>query len=289
MYLMYELLQWRDEQQRSPSLLHIMSCHHNTRENIEKELNTVQNYYHQCSRHRVQYNGDIYDENSLRKRRHQSFINLAHTIASKYLLLWHHGDDRIETTVLNMMRGCNINGIIAMKQVDSHFLDPSIQIIRPLLSHTKQEILEYCHKLEIPYHIDPTNNISTTSQRNTVRKELDWLLKKGNFFQSIQTLYRYLEDNTPTWPQISHSDTLSESSFFLYPQWNNTYLCSTIYTQWTPDKLYQLYHHFNITINPRTTTLAKLADNLNKKSSNKVTYQWVQIQAFSYCSVIQIQ
>jgi hypothetical protein len=49
------------------------------------------------------------------------------------LLTGHNLTDRIEGTVLNMLRGCGIKGFVGMKRVEEHILLDGKQVLRPLL------------------------------------------------------------------------------------------------------------------------------------------------------------
>ncbi|MEI6672746.1 MAG: tRNA lysidine(34) synthetase TilS [bacterium] len=49
------------------------------------------------------------------------------------LVLGHNLTDRIESTLLNLLRGANINGFLAMQTQDAHHLLGEIQVLRPIL------------------------------------------------------------------------------------------------------------------------------------------------------------
>ncbi len=80
----------------------------------------------------------------------------AHSIA-----LAHHQDDQIETFFINLIRGSSIPGLGGIKEVDGPY-------VRPLLTTTKKEILEYLEEHDLPYVTDPTNT-SSDYLRNRIR------------------------------------------------------------------------------------------------------------------------
>ena len=57
-----------------------------------------------------------------------------------HLFLGHHYDDNIETFLIRKLSGSNFEGLRGMQYKS---INNSIQILRPLLSHTKKEILEF--------------------------------------------------------------------------------------------------------------------------------------------------
>ena len=80
----------------------------------------------------------------------------AHAIA-----LGHHEDDQQETFFLRMIRGASVAGLAAMKPKNACY-------IRPLLSCTKAELIEYLNQQGLTYREDPTNN-DTKYLRNAIR------------------------------------------------------------------------------------------------------------------------
>lgn len=294
------------EQQRDQSLIHILTCDHNTRENIQKEIQTVTQLTENNTIHISTYTGTSHDENSLRQRRHREFIHHANMIQSTYLILWHHLDDRIESTFLNMQRGCHIWWILSMTVSESHFLDPHISILRPLIETPKQAIVQYCNDNNLPYHIDPTNNNASYSQRNKIRKTIQNELMTPQLHKSFSHLYTILEwitwgENHNFKDKHTSINKANNNSKFntclptrqvqtlkLLPIDNKTYLSPLTYHDRTSDLLISLYQQLNITINPRSTTLSTLVHSLQSKSGSKISYQGVTIQGFAYASRITI-
>ena len=64
-----------------------------------------------------------------------------------------------------MKRGTGLKGISNITVSDPHFLDSNIIIFRPLITNTKQEIIEYCKHYNIAYVMDPTNSNEDYSEK----------------------------------------------------------------------------------------------------------------------------
>lgn len=62
----------------------------------------------------------------------------------------HHQGDVVETAMLNMLRGTGRRGLSSLKSTDT--------IVRPLLAHTKQELLHYAAANNIQWREDSTNS-----------------------------------------------------------------------------------------------------------------------------------
>jgi tRNA(Ile)-lysidine synthase len=61
----------------------------------------------------------------------------------------HHQGDVVETAMLNMLRGTGRRGLSSLKSTDT--------VVRPLLAHTKQELLNYAKAHNIQWREDSTN------------------------------------------------------------------------------------------------------------------------------------
>jgi len=134
-------------------------------------------------------------ENEARKKRYNFYEEILNKYNSKYLLLAHHADDLIETILMKIVRGSNINGYAGIKKIAKM---NNYYIVRPLLDYTKEEILKYLKDNNIKYYEDITNN-DTTYTRNRFRHNLLPLLKKENndvhkkFIKYSNTLLEYHE------------------------------------------------------------------------------------------------
>lgn len=135
----------------------------------------------------------------------------------QHLALGHHLNDRIEGSLLNLARGCGLNGLIGMQMQEPHHLLQGREVSRPLLEISKEEILTACRELGIPFWEDASNHDSSVSLRNQLRNQilLPLLeLGKGKFLASWQGIYQELEQiSTQTCAQMPLLDPLKVSPY----------------------------------------------------------------------------
>ncbi|MGE5846721.1 MAG: tRNA lysidine(34) synthetase TilS [Ignavibacteria bacterium] len=82
----------------------------------------------------------------------------------------HNCSDNAETVLLNLIKGTGMKGISGIPERRDN-------IIRPVLVLTKEEILEYLKKENIPYRTDMTN-LNTDYDRNFIRHKIIPEIKK---------------------------------------------------------------------------------------------------------------
>ncbi len=172
----------------SMCLLHLLEketdklivCHinHKVRKESDEEEEYLRKY---CKEHNLIFEEHSIKEyiehnfeNEARKKRYAFYEKILHKYNSKYLFLAHHGDDLIETVLMKIVRGSNLEGYSGIKEIN-HKND--YDIIRPLLEYTKEDILEYNHKHHIKYYLDYTND-SNDYTRNRYRNTILPLLKE---------------------------------------------------------------------------------------------------------------
>ena len=158
----------------------IVVCHinHNVRKQSKKEEEYLREY---CKNNNLIFESMTIDnykennfENEARKKRYAFYEKVLNKYHSKYLFLAHHGDDLIETVLMKIIRGSNIEGYSGIKKI-SYIKE--YQIIRPLLPFTKEDILKYNKKHHIKYFTDSSNN-DIHYTRNRYRKNIVPQLKK---------------------------------------------------------------------------------------------------------------
>lgn len=158
----------------------IICCHinHNIRKQSIEEEQYLKNY---CIKENIIFENTTIKnykennfENEARKRRYEFYEKILNKYHSKYLFLAHHGDDLIETILMKIERGSNLEGYAGIKEI-THI--NNYYIIRPLLKYTKEDLIEYNKKNNIKYYIDQSNN-NTIYTRNRYRKNILPLLKK---------------------------------------------------------------------------------------------------------------
>lgn len=171
---------------------------HNVRKESEIEEEYLKEY---CKENKIIFERmkiEKYSNNNFeaeaRSKRYEFYASLLKKYNCKYLFLAHHGDDLIETVLMKIARGSNLEGYAGIKKI-SKFRNKYF-IVRPFLEYTKKDLIEYLHKNNIKYYIDKSNN-DTTYTRNRYRKNILPLLKNEDinihkkFLKYSETLLEY--------------------------------------------------------------------------------------------------
>lgn len=164
--------------QKRASKIVVAHINHNVRKESKKEEEFLKKYCEQRKLIFEKMTIEKYEENNFeneaRKKRYAFYEEILKKYNSKYLFLAHHGDDLIETVLMKIVRGSNLEGYAGIKEVSTL---KNYQIIRPLLSYTKEDILNYNKSHNIPYFID-NSNTNTQYTRNRYRQNILPLLKE---------------------------------------------------------------------------------------------------------------
>jgi tRNA(Ile)-lysidine synthase len=114
-------------------------------------------------------------EAQARKWRYQALIEIAQEQGFTYIITGHTLSDRSETFLHNLMRGSGADGLQALTW--KRFLTPEIFLIRPLLTVTRSETLQFCQSFNLPIWEDTANH-NPRYTRNKIRSGLIPYLKK---------------------------------------------------------------------------------------------------------------
>ncbi len=122
-------------------------------------------------------------EEAGRNERYQFFRDVAQKTRSNKIATAHTLDDQAETVLLRLLRGTGLRGLggIPVKRVEGG----AYEVIRPLASCEKKDILRYFDKTKEKYCIDSSNH-SNDYLRNRVRNSLLPELQK-NYNPKIKT------------------------------------------------------------------------------------------------------
>lgn len=120
-------------------------------------------------------------EETGRKIRYEFFEEIAKKIGANKIATAHNKNDKVETILMNLIRGSGISGLKGIRPVREK------TYIKPLIECTKQEIEQYCIKKELNPQIDKTN-FDNTYTRNRIRNELIPYLQKEFNPQIIETI-----------------------------------------------------------------------------------------------------
>ncbi len=186
--------------------LFFMHCNHHTRRGNASDEEFIRKFFEGTQILIVKrISNKKSTEAELRNRRYAQFKKQIEKYDIKQLVFGHNLTDRIESTLLNLLRGANLNGFLAMQTQEEHHLLPGTQIIRPILGLTKEEITAICTKKDIPFVNDPTNTDTSTSLRNKLRNKIlpgiyslahKQTSTTNSFIESMKNIYEQLEDTS---------------------------------------------------------------------------------------------
>ena len=179
--------------------LQIICAHvnHNMRSESEAEKVFVESY---CKKKTIVFEyvkieeyGDDNFHNEARNIRYKYFKQLINKYEAKYLFTAHHGDDLIETILMRLVRGSTLKGYSGFSkilEIDGY------TVVRPLITVTKEEIIEYNKQKKVSYVSDASNEKDVYT-RNRFRKYIVSDLKKEDknvhkkFYKFSETLQEY--------------------------------------------------------------------------------------------------
>lgn len=169
---------------------------HNLRKESQEEAIMVEKYANENNLIFEKMEINHYEgntENYARTQRYNFFEKLIKKYNATYLLTAHHGDDLTETILMRMVRGSSLKGYSGFQEITDN---GTYKIYRPLITKTKDKLLNYVKTNNIPYAVDKTN-FSEEYTRNRYRLNILPILKKENksvhlkFLKFSETLKLY--------------------------------------------------------------------------------------------------
>ena len=120
-----------------------------------------------------------------REIRYQWFAELKKECNYQYLITAHHLDDSIETFFINLNRGTGIKGLTGISSRKD--------LIRPLLTFSKDEIIRYAKKNKIAFREDSSNS-ELKYERNWFRHQVlkPWKERNPDFLSNMQLTMKHL-------------------------------------------------------------------------------------------------
>ena len=148
----------------------VAHVNHMIREEAKADEEYVKNY---CIKNDIQFYGKSIDvqkiantnkistEEAGRNVRYEFFDEVLQKTKGNKIAIAHNKNDKVETIIMNELRGCGIQGLKGIEPIREKY-------IRPLIECERKEIEEYCKENNIEPRIDKTNfeNIYT---RNKIR------------------------------------------------------------------------------------------------------------------------
>ena len=232
----------------------------------------------------LDYQNAKFSEDDAHRKRYKFFKSLIKKYKANYLVTAHHGDDLIETILMRIARGSNLNGYIGIKRITQN---EDYITLRPLLSTTKEEIIKYNESENIPYVIDESND-SLKYTRNRYRKNVLPFLKNEDEY--IHLKYLKFSEELEEYDNFVNN-YIKEKEYIL----NNQLVINKIITESefikrkTIElivKSIQLNDYFNIS-DKQMNELLKLIYNSNK--SIDLNNNYIGINEYGYLKIIKKQ
>lgn len=160
-----------------------------------------------CERYKLKYERVDFDteayaaihsisiEMAARDLRYNWFEQLRVIHLADRIAVAHHRDDSVETILLNLIRGTGIRGLTGIAAQNGY-------VVRPLLSVSREEILEYLKDRKLSY-VDDSTNSEDLYTRNKIRLNIiplletinpsakESIIRTAENLSQVETVYRY--------------------------------------------------------------------------------------------------
>lgn len=103
-----------------------------------------------------------------RRLRHRALARHAKQVGAKWILLAHQSDDVLETLIMRIGRGVFVRGLSAIPWRRKVSPQSDISVARPLLSVTREELVQLCRAVGIAWRED-ASNANVNSARGFLR------------------------------------------------------------------------------------------------------------------------
>ena len=130
--------------------------------------------------------GKISIEECAREMRYEFFLKTARTKRFSSIVLAHTQDDQAETVLMRIMQGTGLRGLLGIREKTRM---GNVNLLRPLLSFTKKELLDYLAQKRISFRSDESNE-SLRFVRNRIRLKLIPILQRDFNPRLIEALSR---------------------------------------------------------------------------------------------------
>ena len=146
------------------------------------EKNNIQFYSKSIDVQKLANNNKMSTEEAGRNARYTFFDEVLQKINGNKIAIAHNKNDKVETIIMNELRGCGIQGLKGIEPIRDKY-------IRPLIECEREEIEKYCDENNLHPRIDRTNfeNIYT---RNKIRNIVIPYIKEEFNPNIIETMDR---------------------------------------------------------------------------------------------------
>lgn len=149
--------------------LHVVHVNYHKRESALRDQRIVSDF---CELYKIDlkimdapasHTGNFQD--FARRFRYEQFKLRCEETQSIGVMTAHHLDDVLETYLMQKQRKSQVDFFGLKSEVTIYH----VKVLRPLLSYTKQQLIDYCAEFKISYGIDESNN-SLNYTRNRIRQ-----------------------------------------------------------------------------------------------------------------------
>ncbi|MFC1587972.1 tRNA lysidine(34) synthetase TilS [Planctomycetota bacterium] len=127
--------------------------------------------------HRIAKRNNEGIEVCARLERYYFFRDMAERHSYNKIVLAHNANDHIETILFRILRGTGLRGLVGIPTRRPVARGSNIEVIRPLIEISREEIVDYLKQNSLQYFLDVSNFMSF-SDRNRLRHYLLPLLEK---------------------------------------------------------------------------------------------------------------
>jgi len=107
-------------------------------------------------------------EEAARKLRYGALRRMATEAGTTRVAVAHTADDQAETVLLRLIRGAGLTGLSGIRP---HRRIHRLDLVRPLLTSTREQVLDYVNRRGLAHRLD-SSNLSADPRRNFVRLTL---------------------------------------------------------------------------------------------------------------------
>ena len=180
---------------------------HCLRKQSKDETKFIQEY---CRQHHLPLKIGVWDaeqhpqhgiEEAARKFRYAFFAQTMDELGIATLATAHHADDLAETFLMKLLRGGELSQLIGIAPCRS--MGQGRQLIRPLLSYSKQQLYDYAKQHQLTFFEDETNHDDDVL-RNRIRHHIIPQLKQENprFLDHVRSYTQQLRSTLKVNQQI---------------------------------------------------------------------------------------
>jgi tRNA(Ile)-lysidine synthase len=149
-------------------------------------------------------------EKAAREARYRWLAQVAREADARWIATGHTADDQAETILHRLLRGAGLKGLRGI--AENRPLASDLRLIRPLLTVTHSEVLNYLQAQEQSFRQD-SSNADLRFTRNRIRHELLPLLEKGYNGNIVTVLGRLAKQAETMYGRVKAKaeDLLSEA------------------------------------------------------------------------------